>query len=640
MSNAISQIIIRLSLVVLCLLLGTASSYAQTEEWRATYDSSLGAPPNLYPARDVGTQIGFDADGNVYVVAESVPFCSGCNYTPSTTYMVIKYDSYGNEIWSIQAGGGTSEGIIDFHVDAQGNVYGVYTSYYYYYYSPTNNGGGKHDANIFKINSDGTIAWTDSWDNQECDFYGKVLDDHAVAIDVDAAGSVYFLIKSDFSCGSYYSSFSSVIRKYDASGNLLWTLTDNGVHTDIVTDGSGNVYLLGHGNVSKTDSGGTLLCSAELRYWWNDDGLPDNPEYWSHAGGVDIKIASDGTFYVTGTARQRHWFYGQNGWEYEEPNNILTAKFDGNCNEMWSDEYGTHADEDSPKELTFNNAGNILVTGPSGSDLVTLEFSPDGQRLGTYRYSTNDALFQIAGNHAYTLETSWGGRDFKKYLMSSGAEQWSLPLANLLTVNHLAHESRGAFYVSGSVHDGEYHQGNTQYFSDDMVLIKIYDQDFDSDGDGVPDIADNCPDTANADQADSNGNGIGDACDPSKPDLIVESLTHTPENPTTSDLITFVAVVRNVGDDVAGGSILNFRVGGETYGQNFKTPPLNPGETFTATRQMVLGVAQNYRVTATTDSGNAVAESDESNNVTIDVFTVTAPRIPRPIFPCCSQWFP
>ena len=35
----------------------------------------------------------------------------------------------------------------------------------------------------------------------------------------------------------------------------------------------------------------------------------------------------------------------------------------------------------------------------------------------------------------------------------------------------------------------------------------------DSDGDGIPDAQDNCPDVANPDQKDSDKNGIGDACD-------------------------------------------------------------------------------------------------------------------------------
>ena len=38
-------------------------------------------------------------------------------------------------------------------------------------------------------------------------------------------------------------------------------------------------------------------------------------------------------------------------------------------------------------------------------------------------------------------------------------------------------------------------------------------EESDSDKDGVPDIKDNCPKTYNPDQTDSNGNGIGDACD-------------------------------------------------------------------------------------------------------------------------------
>nr|WP_281168643.1 thrombospondin type 3 repeat-containing protein [Gilvimarinus chinensis] len=37
--------------------------------------------------------------------------------------------------------------------------------------------------------------------------------------------------------------------------------------------------------------------------------------------------------------------------------------------------------------------------------------------------------------------------------------------------------------------------------------------DDDRDGDGVSNNADNCPDTANGDQADADGDGIGDACD-------------------------------------------------------------------------------------------------------------------------------
>src|SRR3954452_9712387 len=39
----------------------------------------------------------------------------------------------------------------------------------------------------------------------------------------------------------------------------------------------------------------------------------------------------------------------------------------------------------------------------------------------------------------------------------------------------------------------------------------------DYDADGVEDVADNCPSQWNADQADADGDGIGDACDEQPP---------------------------------------------------------------------------------------------------------------------------
>jgi hypothetical protein len=47
------------------------------------------------------------------------------------------------------------------------------------------------------------------------------------------------------------------------------------------------------------------------------------------------------------------------------------------------------------------------------------------------------------------------------------------------------------------------------------------------------------------------------------PDLILESLTHNPANPTTADEITFTAVVKNIGNSSAGSSTLMFKIGGK-----------------------------------------------------------------------------
>jgi len=113
------------------------------------------------------------------------------------------------------------------------------------------------------------------------------------------------------------------------------------------------------------------------------------------------------------------------------------------------------------------------------------------------------------------------------------------------------------------------------------------------------------------------------------PDLIIESLTHSPANPDTDDVITFKAVVKNIGTAQAGKSTLEFRIGGETPGpeNRFSVPALEPGKTYTETRQSTLKTPQNYGVTAIADTLSVVAESNEDNNKKVDTFAVTKAEI-------------
>lgn len=110
------------------------------------------------------------------------------------------------------------------------------------------------------------------------------------------------------------------------------------------------------------------------------------------------------------------------------------------------------------------------------------------------------------------------------------------------------------------------------------------------------------------------------------PDLVVESLTHRPSAPTTSDQITFTATVKNVGQRPSTNSTLSFRVGGETApGRTFAVPALAIGSTFTATRRETLTVPRNYTNTAVIDVNSQVLESSETNNQRTDSYTVVRP---------------
>jgi len=106
------------------------------------------------------------------------------------------------------------------------------------------------------------------------------------------------------------------------------------------------------------------------------------------------------------------------------------------------------------------------------------------------------------------------------------------------------------------------------------------------------------------------------------PDLVVDSLTWSPTDPSTVDLITITAVVENVGSATAGASSLELSLAAEVGAPTYAIPALDPGETHQIQRQETIGAPADYNITATADINDDVVESDETNNIESDTISV------------------
>lgn len=125
-----------------------------------------------------------------------------------------------------------------------------------------------------------------------------------------------------------------------------------------------------------------------------------------------------------------------------------------------------------------------------------------------------------------------------------------------------------------------------------------------------------------------------------KPDLIIFSLSHHPQNMLTTDTQIFTAIVKNVGNAPSVPCKMRFKIGGESNPPEYLIEALAPGQTRQWKRQAYLNRGGRYRVYAYVDVYNAVVESSDSNNekyYTLQVnepgkpdFTVVSIQVSRP----------
>jgi hypothetical protein len=173
-----------------------------------------------------------------------------------------------------------------------------------------------------------------------------------------------------------------------------------------------------------------------------------------------------------------------------------------------------------------------------GDPIETVHFfdvSTDAATLND-NSTSSAAIFEDLGTG-----TSYGSADLPAG-SPGGTESGLLwmPL-NAAAIADITSATGGYFSVGAAILDfsDEPRQNAFGFTSNEGIqqLVVCFDTDADSDGDGVCDVADDCPEAANPTQADTNGDGLGDACADDDHDGLVNTDDNCPfsENPEQED---------------------------------------------------------------------------------------------------------
>jgi hypothetical protein len=230
------------------------------------------------------TDITADGDSNVYICGSTRASFFGPNPTNEFQSFLAKYDIHGNLLWGKQD---LDYGAGAISTDTWGGVY-VLENY-----------------SIQKFNSAGLLQWTASNGHPVIDYIEYPLAPTSLSIDksgnIFTLGN-YCWVRGGI---NWFVDFDSQLTKLNSSGTLLWTQPISTLNYDfarqVATDSQGNAFVAGmqensigrNGLVTKYDSSGNIK--------WNEQIGPSlNTGVWADAN--CIATDSKDNLYIAGYA--------------------------------------------------------------------------------------------------------------------------------------------------------------------------------------------------------------------------------------------------------------------------------------------------------------------------------------------------
>ena len=383
---------------------------------------------------DAASAVAVDASG-VYVTGYTEGILDGQAGFPVPNAFIRKYDASGSPLWTRQFE--TAAPSLGLNPEDRGPVVSASESGIYAAWSrPVQN---RPDAFLRRYTADGVEVWT-----------RQLAHGGAGLVDVGADASGVYLVGGTVSIFPGQSNFGlqdAYVRRYDASGNDVWTRQFGTAASDsafaVALDDSG-VYVAGSttGTLAGQASAGSQ--DAFVRKY---DTL--GTEVWTHQFGTpgsDLAFglaADSGGVYVAGTAAGT---LGQAGTESPQ---VFLRKYESGGNEVWTRQFRAFLPvPDLARAVDAD--GNVYVAGELSGllpgeppaqirMLFVRKYDPAGSELWTQRFGTSsfDRLTGIAvdasgvyaaGSTLFALpgQTSAGNRDaFVRKYDAAGNEMWT-----------------------------------------------------------------------------------------------------------------------------------------------------------------------------------------------------------------------
>gem|GEM_PF-997976 len=126
-------------------------------------------------------------------------------------------------------------------------------------------------------------------------------------------------------------------------------------------------------------------------------------------------------------------------------------------------------------------------------------------------------------------------------------------------------------------------------------------------------------------ESDETNNSNTFAIATTAPDLIIQNITWTPENPSEGETVKFNIMIKNQGNSMAAASVIDFYIDGSSMGKK-DVNRINAGGTLTVTYNWIVRLGL-HTIKAVADCDNLLSENSETNNEKASFFSPAIPDL-------------